>query len=124
MGENNTLYYTKSLLSNGLYSIIYSHYLLKIKNKNISIVCEIFTCELCHQISPLPKFLGLFILVCCLSRVRIACTTFKSFNKWSKVQKILKNEILLQKLRKAKIFLIKPGGYENCSGLRIELGQR
>jgi hypothetical protein len=43
-GENNTLYYTKSLLSNGLYSIIYSYYLLKIKNKSISIVCEIFTC--------------------------------------------------------------------------------
>ena len=30
-GENNTLYYTNSLLSNGLYSIIYSHYFLKIK---------------------------------------------------------------------------------------------
>ena len=31
--ENNTLYYTKSLLSNGLYSIIYSHYLSKLKIK-------------------------------------------------------------------------------------------
>jgi hypothetical protein len=43
LGENNTLYYTKSLLCNGLYSIMHFlpfHYFLKIKNKSISIVCE------------------------------------------------------------------------------------
>jgi hypothetical protein len=38
------------------------------------------------------KFLGVFILVCCVSRASMACTTFKSLNKWPKVEKILKKQ--------------------------------
>jgi hypothetical protein len=49
---------------------------------------------------------------------------FYIFEPMVKSQKNIKNnENLLQKLRKAKIFLIKPGGGgENCSELRIEPG--
>jgi hypothetical protein len=43
-------------------------------------------------------------------------------NYWSKVEKILKNnENLLQKLRKAKIFLIKPGCVKIAAGSELSL---
>ena len=47
--------------------------------------------------------------------------TSKSLNKLSKVEKILKNENLLQKLRKAKIFLMKPGGVKIVAGSELSL---